>query len=171
MAPLREQITRKQGEKWQFSSHVSQNALELLSSLWRIVLTTELPYPTMLGFCSCCCYVLVLSVPGWYSSPLWLYALKKNWVACRFSLTRSCTCQLLLLLFLLLLMLLLLYRNELFLRCSRWWVMGLLFHDVIDCCMSVMWSDLLVRMHSSLLDLSLPHWYICWSLVLRICCC
>lgn len=164
-----ENKTRENKEK---NGNLARTFLKMLSNC--CVLTTELHYPTLLGCYSCCCYVLDQSVPGWYSSPLnFVCVWEKNWVACRFSQTRSCSCscrcQLLLLFFLLVLVLL--YRNELFLHCSRWWVMGLLFHDVIDCCMSVMWSDLLVRMHSSLLDLSLPHWYICWSLVLRICCC
>jgi hypothetical protein len=53
------------------------------------------------------------------------------------------------------------------LRC-RQWVKCVRCHDVIDCCMSVMWYYSSTYALVSHLDLSPPHWYICWSLMLRV---
>ena len=169
--PLWEQNTRKQGEKWQFSSYVSQNALELLCAYHRTSLpdTARLLFLLLLCFGSICTWLILQSIK-------FCMRWEKNWVACRFSQTRSCSCRCQLLLLFFLLVLVLLYRNVLFFFFfivvdDGWWVCCFMMWLIVAC----RWCDLtysyVCSMHSSLLDLSLPHWYICWSLVLRICCC
>ena len=136
-----ENKTRENKEK---NGNLARTFLKMLSNC--CVLTTELHYPTLLGCYSCCCYVLDQSVPGWYSSPLnFVCVWEKNWVACRFSQTRSCSCrcQLLLLLLFFLLVLVLLYRNVLFFFFfivvdDGWWVCCFMMWLIVAC----RWCDL-----------------------------